>query len=210
MNTCDSAKGYAYRGCNSCWVGFIIIIITISNMQIVGVIVSQPSPLSRHLSLYHLVAQGKDACFRTTNINVGTSSCHGNSSCRFVSDSTIDNFSCHGDSACNTVQDSTIGGGSCLADYACTAVSTSTIHDGSCNYTYSCRDVKNSIIGKGSCTGDGKSCAGSENVKIGNNSCNGVSVCYKCKHNVPDNACNQGITADMTKDGYCRYCGKKP
>ena len=98
MNTCDSAKGYAYRGCDSCWVGFIIII-TIISMWIVGVIVSQTSPFSRHLSLYRLVAQGKDACFRTSNINVGTSSCHGDSSCRFVSDSTIDNVSCHGDRA---------------------------------------------------------------------------------------------------------------
>merc|ERR1711865_268596 len=35
LNSCDSAKGYAYRGCNSCW--------------------------------------GADACFKTNNINVGTS-----------------------------------------------------------------------------------------------------------------------------------------
>ena len=35
------------------------------------------------------------------------------------------------------------------------------------------------------------------------------NVCYRCKHNnVPDNACNQGITADMM-DGYCSYCGEK-
>merc|ERR1711865_1212718 len=43
LNTCDSAKGYAYRGCNSCW--------------------------------------GRDACFKTNNINAGTSSCHGHGSC---------------------------------------------------------------------------------------------------------------------------------
>jgi len=171
LNSCDSAKGYAYRGCDSCW--------------------------------------GRDACFKTNNINVGTSSCHGKSSCWHVSDSTIDNNSCHGDNACYTVEDSTIGGGSCLADKACTGVSTSTIHDYSCNGFFPCGNVKNSIIGKGSCSStDGYSCAESENVKIGNNSCNGKEVCYACKHNVPDNACNQDI--GDTKDGYCRYCGKNP
>ena len=55
-----------------------------------------------------------------------------------------------------------------------------------------------------------------ENVTIGNNSCKNQldgnkrhNVCYRCKHNVPDNACNQGITADIT-DGYCTYCGENP
>ena len=99
----------------------------------------------------------------------------------------------------------------------------STIHDGSCQGDQACDMVKNSIIGKGSCNGGlgygtngdwgryGKNCGLSENITIGNNSCNGVEsgtladLCYKCKHNVPDNACNQGITDDMT-GGYCNYC----
>merc|ERR1711865_1243563 len=135
-NTCDSAKGYAYRGCNSC-MGYL-------------------------------------ACFKTNNIEVGDSSCHGYSSCFKV------------------IHDSTIGGGSCLGDEVC-------------------HNMRNVIIGKGSCSStDGYSCAGSENVKIGNNSCNGGGVCRNCKRNihthVPDNYCNQGSTAGMTKDGYCRFC----
>jgi len=170
-NTCDSAKGYAYRGCNSC-LGYL-------------------------------------ACFKTNNIEVGDSSCHGKYSCQTVSDSTIDNVSCHGNTACQSVQNSVIHKGSCQGEKTCVGVKNSTIHDYSCNDRFSCRYVKNSIIGKGSCSSadsaDG-SCAWSENVKIGNNSCNGGGVCYNCKHNVPDNACNQGSTDDMT-DGYCNYCG---
>merc|ERR1711865_981882 len=92
---------------------------------------------------------GNDACFKTNNINVGTSSCHGIKACAYVkSDSTIGNDSCHGD--------------------------------------YSCEYVKNK--------------------KIGNNSCNGYKNCKECKHNVPDNACNTGITDDMDIHGYCNYC----
>jgi len=151
LNSCDSAKGYAYRGCNSCW--------------------------------------GKDACFKTNNINAGTNSCHGSMPCKHASDSTIGNDSCHGTMACKSVQNSTIANDSCQGDY-------------------SCEDVKNSIIGTGSCTG---SCYALENIKIGNNSCNGGSVytggvCYQCKHDVPDNACNQGITDDMDSNGFCNYC----
>jgi len=129
LNTCDNAKGYAYRGCNSCW--------------------------------------GTDACFITSNINVGTSSCHGTQSCFKVAVSTIGNDSCHDQNACQYVQNSTI-------------------HDGSCNGYSSCKYVGN--------------------VKIGNNSCNGGSVCKECAHNVPDNACNTGITDDMDSNGYCNYC----
>ena len=149
------------------------------------------------------LAQGKDACFKTNNINAGTNSCHKYKACRDVSDSTIGNDSCHGPFACTSLQSSTIHDGSCRCD------------DGNC-----CVDVKNSIIGKGSCNDDrvqrenhpvctgtncDTSCAGLENKKIGNNSCNGTNVCYKCKHDVPDNACNQGITDDMT-NGKCNYC----
>jgi len=180
LNSCDSAKGYAYRGCNSCW--------------------------------------GKDACFKTNNINAGTSSCHGHGSCNHASDSTIHNESCQG-------------------FFACTSLKSSTIHDGSCRcgdgdgYGHCCEDVKNSIIGKGSCS-DGRatclavknsiigtgscnywqSCDALENIKIGNNSCNGHTVynaggvCKECKHDVPDNACNWGITDDMDSNGYCNYC----
>jgi len=151
LNSCDSAKGYAYRGCNSCW--------------------------------------GQDACFKTNNINAGTNSCHGSMPCKHASDSTIGNDSCHGTMACKSVQNSTIANDSCQGDY-------------------SCEDVKNSIIGTGSCTG---SCYALENIKIGNNSCNGGSVytggvCYQCKHDVPDNACNQGVTDDMDINGFCNYC----
>ena len=159
------------------------------------------------------LAQGKDACFKTNNINAGTSSCHGNRSCRGVSDSTIGNDSCHGlVNACNSVQNSTIHDESCRCD------------DG--YWGHCCEDVKNSIIGKGSCNDDrvqrenhpvctgtncDTSCAGLENKKIGNNSCNNGKnsnggVCYQCKHNVPDNACNTGITDDMDSNGYCNYC----
>jgi len=190
-NTCDSAKGYAYRGCNSCL--------------------------------------GTDACFKTNNINAGTSSCHGTKSCREVSDSIIGNdscqgnysclqtsntnvgtSSCHGKGSCKDVSDSTIGNDSCHGDYSCSKVQNATIHDGSCRCDDGdcCEDVKNAIIGKGSCNGgtDGYSCAGSENVKIGINSCNGGGgVCKNCAHNVPDNVCNQGSTDDMT-GGYCNYC----
>jgi len=184
LNTCDNAKGYAYRGCNSCW--------------------------------------GENACFKTKNINAGTSSCHSYQSCKQVSDSTIGNDSCHGTNSCISVQRSTIHDGSCHGGYSCHAansVQNSTIHDGSCRCDdgVCCKDVKNSIIGKGSCTGTTSytSCAGLENIKIGNNSCNGGSVyntdgvCYQCKHDVPDNACNWGITDDLT-NGYCNYCGEKP
>ena len=162
------------------------------------------------------LAQGVDACFNTNNINAGTSSCHGYKACRDVSDSTIGNDSCHGPFACTSLQSSTIHDGSCRCD------------DGDC-----CDKVKNSIIGKGSCN-DGRvhgsrqcangkenpnrncdtSCGGLENKKIGNNSCNNGEnsngydgVCYQCKHNVPDNACNTGITDDMDPiTGYCNYC----
>ena len=69
-----------------------------------------------------------------------------------------------------------------------------------------CSTVNNSIIREGLCNGSsgrsGHSCAYSENVTIGNNSCNNQldgnkrhNVCYRCKNNVPDNAYNQGITA---------------
>ena len=141
------------------------------------------------------LAQGKDACFGTNNINVGTYSCHGKNSCKSVSDSTIYGLSCQGSSACLKVKDSTVGGNSCQGDQACDS-------------------VKNSIIEADSCNGDGSPCASSENVKIGEHSCNsqpvnGNGVCNKCKHNVPDNACNyynQGITADLTASGYCIYC----
>jgi len=154
LNTCDNAKGYAYRGCSSCW--------------------------------------GRDACFKTNNINAGTSSCHGKKSCAYVSDSTIGNDSCQGLFACYSVQNSTI-------------------HDGSCRCHDCCEDVKNSIIGKGSCNDGDTNCAGLENKKIGNNSCNNGGninggVCNQCKHNVPDNACNTGITDDMDINGYCNYC----
>merc|ERR1711865_895674 len=169
LNTCDNAKGYAYRGCNSCW--------------------------------------GYDACFNTNNINAGTSSCHGGGACKHASDSTIHNESCHGVDSCHSVQNSTIHDGSCRCDDG---------KDVEC-----CEKVKNSIIGKGSCNGGGNrkngairasSCYGLENKKIGNNSCNSNGkdtydgVCYQCKHNVPDNACNQGITDDMDSKGYCNYC----
>ena len=87
---------------------------------------------------------------------------------------------------------------------ACYEVKDSTIHAGSCQGGDSCLGVQNSIIGEGSCTKD-KSCHEVVNVKIGNNSCNGEKVCYECFHNVPNNACNQGITDDMT-DGYCNFC----
>ena len=186
MDTCGSAKGYAYRGCNSCWVGLIII--SIMSMQIVGVIVSQTSPFSRHLSLYRLVAQGRGACTRTNNINVGTSSCHDMHSCDSVSDSTIDNVSCHGRTACQGVQNSII-------------------HKGSCQGEKTCYQVTNSIIGEGSCNNGSNSCHYLKNVTVGNNSCNGEEVCWGCKHNVPDNACNQGSTGDMT-DGRCNFCGQ--
>ena len=156
------------------------------------------------------LAQGTDACFKTNNINAGTNSCHSQKSCKDVSDSTIGNDSCHGYRSCTSLKSSTIHDGSCRCD------------DGHC-----CEDVKNSIIGKGSCT-DGRhrnydydplctgtncntACAGLENKKIENNSCNNGKntnggVCYQCKHNVPDNACNTGITDDMDSNGYCNYC----
>ena len=164
------------------------------------------------------LAQGTDACFKTNNINAGTNSCHSQKSCKDVSDSTIGNDSCHG-----------------LFGFACHSVQNSNIHDGSCRCddAYCCDNVKNSIIGKGSCN-DGRvhgsrqcangkenpnrncdtSCGGLENKKIGNNSCNNGKnsnggVCYQCKHNVPDNACNEGSTDDLT-DGYCNYCVENP
>ena len=147
------------------------------------------SPSCR-LVLYLSFVQGEAACFDTNNIEVGDSSCHGFWSCIHASDSTIYNESCHSKNACQYMKNSTI-------------------HDGSCQGDYTCSDVKNSIIGKGSCTG---SCVGSENITIGNNSCNkdpknnaAFNVCNECAHNVPDNACNQGITDDMT-GGYCNYC----
>jgi len=173
LNTCDNAKGYAYRGCNSCW--------------------------------------GSDSCFKTSNIKVGTSSCHGSISCKDVSDSTIDNDSCHGLNSCKSVQRSTIHDGSCHGDYSCQAMENATIGKGSCTMFSSCAGMQNTNIGNGSCNGgsgdgNGKSCKYVVNVKIGNNSCNGKRVCYKCKHNVPDNACNQGITDDMDSDGFCTYC----
>merc|ERR1711865_667296 len=177
LNSCDSAKGYAYRGCNSCW--------------------------------------GTDACFKTNNINVGTSSCHGGEACRLVS----------GSNACKSVQSSIIHDGSCHGGYpslgtnSCKSVQRSTIHDGSCHGSFSCYEIKNATIGKGSCNEHSESsfdpavsvdyvysCGYVVNVKIGNNSCNGKKVCYKCKHNVPDNACNQGITDDMDINGFCNYC----
>jgi len=160
LNSCDSAKGYAYRGCYSCW--------------------------------------GYDACFQTSNINVGTSSCHGNDACKHASDSTIHNESCHGRYSCRSMQNSTIHEGSCRSDH----------------YGFSCFEIENATIGKGSCNsyientnGRGaESCEYLVNVKIGNNSCNGKKVCYQCKHDVPDNACNQGITDDMDSNGFCNYC----
>ena len=90
----------------------------------------------------------------------------------------------------------------------------------SCQGGYACEYVENSIIGKGSCNGASNeyiyqsSCYKSKNITIGNNSCNKdpnslVGVCAECAHNVPDKACNQGITDDMT-DGYCNYCGENP
>ena len=91
---------------------------------------------------------------------------------------------------------------------ACYEVKDSTIHAGSCQGGDSCLGVQNSIIGEGSCTKD-KSCHEVVNVKIGNNSCNGEKVCCLCRHNVPDNACNQGSTDDLTEDGYCKFCGEK-
>jgi len=187
LNSCDSAKGYAYRGCDSCW--------------------------------------GSDVCFKTSNINVGTSSCRGSEACRFVSDSTIGNDSCHGSKACKSVQSSIIHDGSCRGGYpslgtnSCKSVQRSTIHDGSCHGSFSCYEIENATIGKGSCNEHSESsfdpavsvdyvysCGYVVNVKIGNNSCNGKKVCYKCKHNVPDNACNQGITDDMDINGFCNYC----
>ena len=114
-----------------------------------------------------------------------------------------------------SVCDSTINEGSCQSKESCRYVQNSTIHDGSCQGYQSCKTVKNSIIGKGSCTGiNGNSCDHSENITIGNNSCNGgltknntaTNVCEKCAHNVPNNACNQGSTDDMT-DGRCNFCG---
>ena len=143
------------------------------------------------------LAQGKDACFNTNNINAGTNSCHNLKACREVSDSTIGNDSCHGTHSCISVQ-------------------SSIIHDGSCYGGFSCYGVQNANIGKGSCNysrGDlvyseqrSYSCEYVENVKIGNNSCNGYKVCRLCKHDVPDNACNPGITDDMDSNGYCNYC----
>ena len=129
-------------------------------------------------------------------------------------DSTLYNDSCHGRTSCNFLSDSTVYNDSCQGDLACGFVENSTIHDGSCQGKRTCVDVKNSIIGKGSCNGTGNdignSCDRSENITIGNNSCNmepnsSVKVCEKCAHNVPDNACNQGITDDIT-EGYCMYC----
>ena len=156
-------------------------------------------------------AQGENACFKTKNINAGTSSCHSYQSCKQVSDSTIGNDSCHGTNSCISVQRSTIHDGSCHGGYSCHAansVQNSTIHDGSCRCDdgHCCAEMQNSIIGKGSCSGGSSSCEYVVNVKIGSNSCNGKKVCYKCKHNVPDNACNQGITDDVDSNGYCNYC----
>ena len=147
--------------------------------------------------LFSLLAQGKEACFKTNNIRAGTNSCHNYKACREVSGSIIENDSCHGDNACNSVQ-------------------SSIIHDGSCYGGFSCYGVQNANIGKGSCNysrGDlvyseqrSYSCEYVANVKIGNNSCNGNKVCYKCKHYVPNNSCNQGITDDMDIHGNCNYC----
>ena len=148
------------------------------------------SPSSCHL---FLLAQGKDVCFKTKNINAGTNSCHGHQSCGYVSDSTIDNDSCQGYQACKSVQNSVI-------------------HDGSCQGgKNTCFGLEYTTIGKGSCnTGSDSSSSSCEsmvdNVKIGNNSCNGDEVYSKCKHDVPDNACNQGITDDMDINGKCNYC----
>ena len=168
----------------------LLLCIIIVRMQIVGVIVSHMSPPSCRL---FSLAQGIDACFKTNNVNIGTNSCHGNYSCKDVSDSTIGNDSCqswHG---------------------SCGSVQNSVIHDGSCQGDYSCYGVKYATIGKGSCNAGSdrnySSCDDLvDNVKIGNNSCNGHKVCYECKHNVPDNACNQWITDDIDIYGYCNYC----
>ena len=159
---------------------------------------------SRRLSLYRLRAQGELACYKTKNIKVGDSSCHGKGSCETVFDSTIDNDSCH-------------------VKKSCWFLENSTIHKGSCQGENTCSFVQNSIIGEGSCNGGSdkkdngsSSCSYSKNVTIGNNSCNQLDgsakyvICYKCHHNVPDNACNQGSTDDLTEDGYCKFCGENP
>ena len=177
------------------------------------------SPPSCHL---FSLAQGPEACKKTNNINVGTNSCHGEDSCNSVSDSTIYNDSCQS-SACKSMQRSTIHDGSCNGGQTCDSVKNSIIGKGSCNGYSSCYGMQNATIGNGSCNGSdhgggfsqtyGMSCefAGiGSPVKIGNNSCNGEQVCYECKHNVPNNACNQGITDDMMEDGYCNFCGEQP
>ena len=88
--------------------------------------------------------------------------------------------------ACREVSGSIIENDSCHGDNACNSVQSSIIHDGSCHGVYSCYGV--------------------QNMQIGNNSCNGNKVCYKCKHYVPNNSCNQGITDDMDIHGNCNYC----
>ena len=155
--------------------------------------------------------QGKNTCYEVKYATIGKGSCNNNNKNNIGGDSYK--------GSCTYMENSTIHDSSCQGDAACLYVMNSTIQEGSCQGNSSCDSALNSIIGKGSCNGNGigknekafgYSCAGIENITIGHNSCNkglnsSVGVCEDCAHNVPDNACNQGITADMT-DEYCNFC----
>ena len=150
MNACDSATGYANRGCNSCWVGFIILYYYSLHGDVTCCyyhLTNATSPPSRRLLLYRSLAQGPNACMKTNNVNIGASSCHVTRSCQEVSESTVGNDSCRGPYSCYEMQNSIIGKGSCRSTdgYSCSGSENVQIGNNSCNGGSVCQKCKHNL-----------------------------------------------------------------
>ena len=150
MNACDSATGYANRGCNSCWVGFIILYYYSLHGDVTCWyyhLTNATSPPSRRLLLYRSLAQGPNACMKTNNVNIGASSCHVKRSCQEVSESTVGNDSCRGPYSCYEMQNSIIGKGSCRSTdgYSCSGSENVQIGNNSCNGGSVCQKCKHNL-----------------------------------------------------------------
>merc|ERR1712028_193559 len=84
LNSCDSAKGYAYRGCDSCWGSDVCF---------------KTSNINVGTSSCH----GKSSCWHVSDSTIDNNSCHGDNACYTVEDSTIGGGSCLADKACTGV-----------------------------------------------------------------------------------------------------------
>merc|ERR1711865_45196 len=127
FNTCDSAKGYAYRGCNSC-LGYLACFKT-NNIEV--------GDSSCH---------GKYSCQTVSDSTIDNVSCHGNTACQSVQNSVIHKGSCQGEKTCRNVKNSIIGKGSCIGGgHSCGASENVKIGNNSCNGGRVCYNCKYNV-----------------------------------------------------------------